>query len=116
MGLGQPVSENATSNDGSVPWPIEVLSDGSVPYPANNKLCPPPAVALCCLLKGCTYYPGQLLRCWCNADGWVVCMYYRCFSLPFPPCCFCSHEFVYPGIRCVPGAPVSQQHLEAEKD
>lgn len=120
LGLGQPVSENATSNDGGVPWPIDVLQDGSVPYPVNEEaisfLCPIPAVALCCLLRGCIFYPGQLLYCSCTADGWVVCLYYRCFDLPFPPCCFCGHEFDYPGIRCEPGAPVPQQHLEAEKD
>jgi hypothetical protein len=87
IGLGQQVSENATSNDGGVPWPIDVLQDGSVPYPLNEEAisfpCPIPLVARCFL-----------------EDRLLV----------------CSHEFVYPGIRCVSGAPVPQQYLEAEKD
>ncbi len=120
----------ALANDGSVPWPQEASSegsdalvapatgpwsiadDGSVPYPvdaeATSILCPIWAVALCCLISGCEYYPGTFLGCWCTAEGWVACMYYRCFDLWYPPCCYCGHEIVYPGIPCTPGDPVPQ--------
>lgn len=99
------------ADDGSAIWPWEA-DNGSVPYPIDidtvSSLCPIWAVALCCLLSGCEYYPGTLVGCWCTADGWVACLYYRCFDLPFPPCCYCGSEVVWLGVRCRPGDPVPQ--------
>jgi len=100
------------SDDGSVPWPG--LSYEVQQVPIILKLCPPLIVALCCSLRGCQYYPGNFMNCWCTSYGEVVCMYHKCIDLPVPPCCICARVTERLGIPCTPGKPVPQQ-TEGEK-